>query len=86
MHASRYTVSDVMTHTVVAVSRDATFKKIVEAMDEWKVSAVPVLGATAESSVSSRRPIFYRRKSSVTPSPPCLSPRPLRTRRPLPPG
>ncbi|TXS79002.1 CBS domain-containing protein [Streptomyces sp. me109] len=45
MHASRYTVSDVMTHTVVAVSRDATFKKIVEAMDEWKVSAVPVLEA-----------------------------------------
>ncbi|MER6443430.1 CBS domain-containing protein [Streptomyces sp. NPDC001185] len=43
MHASRNTVSDVMTQTVVAVSRDATFKKIVETMQEWKVSAVPVL-------------------------------------------
>ena len=32
-----------MTHTVVAVSREAPFKKIVKAMDEWKVSALPVL-------------------------------------------
>ncbi|MYT75141.1 CBS domain-containing protein [Streptomyces sp. SID8367] len=32
-----------MTHTVVAVGRDALFKDIVELMDQWKVGAVPVL-------------------------------------------
>ncbi|WP_405892726.1 CBS domain-containing protein [Streptomyces sp. NBC_00104] len=36
-------VSDVMTHTVVAVGRDAQFKEIVELMGQWKVSALPVL-------------------------------------------
>ncbi|MGW2637157.1 CBS domain-containing protein [Streptomyces sp. NPDC001348] len=43
MPSSPYTVSDVMTHTVVAVGRDAPFKDIVQLMDEWKVSALPVL-------------------------------------------
>jgi CBS-domain-containing membrane protein len=38
-----HTVSDVMTHAVVAVGRDARFKEIVEAMQKWKVSALPVL-------------------------------------------
>ncbi|MFI6931842.1 CBS domain-containing protein [Streptomyces sp. NPDC050287] len=37
------TVSDVMTHAVVAVGRDAPFKEIVELMDRWRVSALPVL-------------------------------------------
>ncbi|WP_405923033.1 CBS domain-containing protein [Streptomyces sp. NBC_00035] len=37
------TVSDVMTHTAVAVGRDAPFKEIVELMEQWKVSALPVL-------------------------------------------
>ncbi|OQD57939.1 hypothetical protein BM536_000250 [Streptomyces phaeoluteigriseus] len=32
-----------MTHTVVAVGRDARFKDIVQLMEEWKVSALPVL-------------------------------------------
>ncbi|MDW8803775.1 CBS domain-containing protein [Streptomyces scabiei] len=36
-------VSDVMTQTVVAVGRDANFKEIVRLMQEWKVSALPVL-------------------------------------------
>lgn len=36
-------VSDVMTLPVVAVGRDARFKEIVRAMEQWKVSAVPVL-------------------------------------------
>ncbi|MFC8348397.1 CBS domain-containing protein [Streptomyces sp. NPDC057280] len=40
---SPYTVSDVMTHTVVAVGRDASFKEIVALIDQWKVSALPVL-------------------------------------------
>ncbi|MFF5497403.1 CBS domain-containing protein [Streptomyces aquilus] len=40
---SPYTVSDVMTHTVVAVGRDAPFKEIVGLIDQWKVSALPVL-------------------------------------------
>ncbi|MGH4032047.1 CBS domain-containing protein [Actinomycetota bacterium Odt1-20B] len=48
MSASAYedsprTVSDVMTHTVIAVGRDAPFKEIVELMKQWKVSALPVL-------------------------------------------
>ncbi|MFL1897788.1 CBS domain-containing protein [Streptomyces tauricus] len=37
------TVSDVMTHTVVAVGREAPFKEIVELLRQWKVSALPVL-------------------------------------------
>ncbi|MER6218840.1 MULTISPECIES: CBS domain-containing protein [unclassified Streptomyces] len=43
MPASRYTVSDVMTHTAVAIGREASYKEIVELMHQWKVSAVPVL-------------------------------------------
>ncbi|MFJ3099795.1 CBS domain-containing protein, partial [Streptomyces hydrogenans] len=36
-------VGDVMTHTAVAIGRDAPYKEIVALMDEWKVSALPVL-------------------------------------------
>ncbi|MER6737910.1 CBS domain-containing protein [Streptomyces puniciscabiei] len=36
-------VSDVMTLAVVAVGRDAPFKEIVRTMEQWKVSALPVL-------------------------------------------
>jgi CBS domain-containing protein len=36
-------VSDVMTQTVVSVGRDAPFKQIVMTMEQWKVSALPVL-------------------------------------------
>lgn len=43
MPESPYTVSDVMTHTVVAVGREAPFKEMVELFDQWKVSALPVL-------------------------------------------
>ncbi len=43
MTESPYTVSDVMTHTVVAVGSEAPFKEIVELLDQWKVSALPVL-------------------------------------------
>ncbi|KUF12906.1 CBS domain-containing protein [Streptomyces silvensis] len=32
-----------MTHTVIAVGRDAPFKEIVELLEQWKVSALPVL-------------------------------------------
>jgi CBS domain-containing protein len=38
-----HSVSDVMTHTVVAVGREASFKEIVETMQQWKCSALPVL-------------------------------------------
>ncbi len=37
------TVSDVMTHTVVAVGSEASFKEIAGLLDQWKVSALPVL-------------------------------------------
>nr|WP_073951421.1 CBS domain-containing protein [Streptomyces kebangsaanensis] len=43
MHGSPHIVSDVMTHTVVSVGREAPFKTIVELMGQWKVSALPVL-------------------------------------------
>ncbi|MGW2380097.1 CBS domain-containing protein [Streptomyces sp. NPDC001658] len=43
MPESPFTVSDVMTHTVIAVGRDASFKEIVGLIDQWKVSALPVL-------------------------------------------
>ncbi|MFI1200826.1 CBS domain-containing protein (plasmid) [Streptomyces sp. BHT-5-2] len=43
MAQSPHTVSDVMTQTVVAVGQEARFKEIVETMEQWKVSALPVL-------------------------------------------
>ncbi|MGW8355579.1 CBS domain-containing protein [Streptomyces wedmorensis] len=43
MTASRYTVSDVMSHTAIAIGRDAPYKEIVALMDRWQVSALPVL-------------------------------------------
>ncbi|GAA4543815.1 CBS domain-containing protein [Streptomyces collinus] len=43
MHGSPHIVSDVMTHTVAAIGRNATFKEIVRMMHDWKVSALPVL-------------------------------------------
>ncbi|MEU9126910.1 CBS domain-containing protein [Kitasatospora sp. NPDC048540] len=36
-------VGEVMTHAVVAVGRGATFREILDALRQWKVSAVPVL-------------------------------------------
>ncbi|MFF2124026.1 CBS domain-containing protein [Streptomyces olivochromogenes] len=43
MHGSPHIVSDVMTHSVAAVGRKANFKEIVRLMEQWKVSALPVL-------------------------------------------
>lgn len=43
MAHSPHIVSDVMTQTVVAIGQDARFKEIVETMEQWKVSALPVL-------------------------------------------
>ncbi|MCH0565785.1 MULTISPECIES: CBS domain-containing protein [unclassified Streptomyces] len=43
MSESPRTVSDVMTQTVVAVGSEAPFKEVVELLDQWKVSALPVL-------------------------------------------
>ncbi|GHF37462.1 CBS domain-containing protein [Streptomyces griseosporeus] len=43
MPETPYKVSDVMTHTVVAVGSEAPFKDVVELLDQWRVSAVPVL-------------------------------------------
>lgn len=43
MHGTPHIVSDVMTHTVAAVGRWATFKEIVRLMQDWKVSALPVI-------------------------------------------
>ncbi|WP_333743421.1 CBS domain-containing protein [Streptomyces ardesiacus] len=42
LHSPR-TVSEVMTHTAVAVGLEAPFKDIVALMDQWKVSALPVV-------------------------------------------
>ncbi|MDR6975905.1 CBS domain-containing protein [Streptomyces sp. 3330] len=43
MHGTPHIVSDVMTHTVAAVGGGATFKEIVRLMQDWKVSALPVV-------------------------------------------
>ncbi|WP_055491112.1 CBS domain-containing protein [Streptomyces sp. TP-A0356] len=43
MHGTPHIVSDVMTHTVAAIGRRATFKEIVQMMQDWRVSALPVL-------------------------------------------
>ncbi|MFF7969881.1 CBS domain-containing protein [Streptomyces sp. NPDC007905] len=43
MRRSPHRVSDVMTHAAVAVGRGALFKDIVERMEQWQVSALPVL-------------------------------------------
>jgi CBS domain-containing protein len=43
MSGNPRTVSEVMTHTVVSVGRNAAFKEIVQTMEQWQVSALPVL-------------------------------------------
>lgn len=43
MPHSPHIVSDVMTQTVVAIGRGASFKEIVQTMQQWRVSALPVL-------------------------------------------
>ncbi|WP_416981895.1 CBS domain-containing protein [Streptomyces sp. T028] len=43
MHGTPHIVSDVMTHTVAAIGREAAFKDIVRMMQDWKVSALPVI-------------------------------------------
>ncbi|WP_328980300.1 CBS domain-containing protein [Streptomyces canus] len=43
MHDTPHIVSDVMTQTVAAIGRGASFKEIVRMMHDWKVSALPVL-------------------------------------------
>ncbi|QKV90592.1 CBS domain-containing protein [Streptomyces sp. NA02950] len=43
MPETPHIVSDVMTRTVVAVGRDASFKELVETLSQWHVSAMPVL-------------------------------------------
>ncbi|MFE7612303.1 CBS domain-containing protein [Streptomyces celluloflavus] len=43
MEHTPHIVSDVMTQTVVAIGQEARFKEIVETMEQWKVSALPVL-------------------------------------------
>ncbi|MEV6291414.1 CBS domain-containing protein [Streptomyces sp. NPDC051896] len=43
MPSTPHIVSDVMSHTVAAVGRRAAFKEIVQLMQDWKVSALPVL-------------------------------------------
>ncbi|MCX4799095.1 CBS domain-containing protein [Streptomyces sp. NBC_01242] len=43
MTSARYTVDDVMTKNVIAITRDTEFKEIVACMKRWKVTAVPVI-------------------------------------------
>ncbi|MEU1462814.1 CBS domain-containing protein [Streptomyces sp. NPDC005727] len=45
MNGTPTVVNDVMTRTVVALRTGAAFKEIVRAMQEWRVSALPVLDA-----------------------------------------
>lgn len=43
MRGKPHTVSEVMTHAVAAVGRDAPFKDVVTLTEQRKVSAVPVV-------------------------------------------
>ncbi|MES9523569.1 CBS domain-containing protein [Streptomyces capoamus] len=43
MYGTPRTVSDVMTQTVAAVGRRAPFKEIVQLMQDWQISALPVV-------------------------------------------
>ncbi|MEU2716634.1 CBS domain-containing protein [Streptomyces sp. NPDC007205] len=43
MYGTPRTVSDVMTQTVAAVGRRAPFKEIVQLMQDWQISALPVI-------------------------------------------
>ncbi|WP_333775051.1 CBS domain-containing protein [Streptomyces sp. IBSBF 3136] len=43
MYGTPHIVSDVMTQTVAAVGRRAPFKEIVQLMQDWQVSALPVI-------------------------------------------
>jgi CBS domain-containing protein len=43
MDGTPHIVSDVMTHTVAAVGRRAPFKEIVQLMQDWQISALPVI-------------------------------------------
>ncbi|MFF8866800.1 MULTISPECIES: CBS domain-containing protein [unclassified Streptomyces] len=43
MHGFPHIVSDVMTLTVAAVGRRAPFKEVVHLMQDWRVSALPVI-------------------------------------------
>ncbi|ARP68613.1 hypothetical protein LK07_01205 [Streptomyces pluripotens] len=46
MNGTPALVNDVMTHRVVALRAGASFKDIVKAMREWRVSALPVLDSS----------------------------------------
>ncbi|MFF4427478.1 CBS domain-containing protein [Streptomyces sp. NPDC001549] len=74
MPASRSTVSDVMTHTAIAIGREASYKEIVELLHEWKVSAVPVLegegrvvGVVSEADLLPKEE--FRREEPILPDP-----------------
>ncbi|MFI2200478.1 CBS domain-containing protein [Streptomyces sp. NPDC020192] len=43
MYGTPHIVSDVMTQTVAAIGRRAAFKEIVQLMQDWRVSALPVI-------------------------------------------
>ncbi|MEW1777856.1 CBS domain-containing protein [Streptomyces sp. NPDC086777] len=43
MTGTPHVVSDVMTHTVLALRHGAVFKEIVKALQQWQVSAAPVV-------------------------------------------
>ncbi|KOV53579.1 CBS domain-containing protein [Streptomyces sp. AS58] len=43
MHGTPRIVSDVMTQTVAAVGRRASFKEIAQLMQDWQISALPVI-------------------------------------------
>ncbi|MYW44215.1 CBS domain-containing protein [Streptomyces sp. SID161] len=43
MYGTPHIVSDVMSQTVAAVGRRAPFKEIVQLMQDWRVSALPVI-------------------------------------------
>ncbi|MFJ3930061.1 MULTISPECIES: CBS domain-containing protein [unclassified Streptomyces] len=70
MPRSPHTVSDVMTHTAVAVGRQAPYRDIVRLMGEWKVSALPVLeGEGRVIGVVSEADLLAKEESRTRPWP-----------------
>jgi CBS domain-containing protein len=80
----RYRVRDVMSSRVVAVSPATTFREIVETLEEWSVSAVPVVdgrtrhvvGIVSETDLLHERPGRHGRTAADLMSAPPITVRP----------
>ena len=80
MSKSPHTVSDVMTRTAVAVGGRASYKEAIELMNQWKISALPVvvgegrvIGVVSEADLLHKEECRGDDSSSVDDRPPADS-------------